>query len=84
MPANRVTGIPLSLARRLNTKIEMPISYEGDELTITFDPRFVGEFLRVLEPERQVKLDLIGPERAAVLRADEGYTYVIMPLSRER
>lgn len=66
------------------SKIEMPIAYGGEALTITFDPRFIAEFLRVLEPEQQVRLDLIDPESAAVLRTDDAYTYVIMPLARER
>lgn len=66
------------------SKVELPVSYEGDELTITFDPRFVADFLRVLEPEKQVRLELIDSESAAVLRVEDDYTYVIMPLSRER
>ncbi|MFO0917758.1 MAG: DNA polymerase III subunit beta [Planctomycetaceae bacterium] len=28
------------------SKIELPISYDGDDVTITFDPRFVADFLR--------------------------------------
>lgn len=64
--------------------IEIPIDYSGDELTITFDPRFVAEFLRILEPEKTVRLDLIDSESAAVLRTDDSYTYVIMPLSRDQ
>lgn len=66
------------------SKIELPISYEGKELTITFDPRYVAEFLKVLEPEQQVKLELSDSESAAVFRTDDGYTYIIMPLSRDR
>lgn len=66
------------------SRIELPISYEGDDLTITFDPRFVVDFLRVLEPEKSVRLDLIDSESAAVFRTDDAYTYVIMPLSRDR
>jgi DNA polymerase III subunit beta len=62
----------------------MPISYEGSEIVITFDPRFVAEYLRGLEPESSVRLDLIDSESAAVFRTEDGYTYVIMPLSRDR
>jgi len=64
--------------------VELPISYEGSEIVITFDPRFVAEFLRVLEPESSVRLDLIDGESAAVFRTDDAYTYVVMPLSRDR
>ena len=66
------------------SKVEIPIAYDGEELTITFDPRFVADFLRVLEPEKQVQLHMTDSESAAVFRTDDGYTYVVMPLSRER
>ncbi len=66
------------------SKIELPISYPGPELTITFDPRFISEFLRILDSGNNVQLQLIDSESAAVLRADDSYTYVIMPLSRDR
>ncbi|MFG0335714.1 MAG: DNA polymerase III subunit beta [Maioricimonas sp. JB049] len=65
------------------SKIELPISYEGDDLVITFDPRFVAEFLRVLDAADSVSLNLIDANSAAVFKADESYTYVVMPLSRE-
>ncbi len=88
-------GVDFSFAKGLLTlnsqaadigqsKVELPISYDGEELSITFDPRFVAEFLRVLEPEKQVRLDLIDAESAAVFRTEDAYTYVIMPLSRDR
>ncbi|MDA1014805.1 MAG: DNA polymerase III subunit beta [Planctomycetota bacterium] len=64
--------------------IELPISYDADPITITFDPRFVAEFLRVLDAESQVQLQLLDGESAAVFRTADDYTYVIMPLSRER
>jgi DNA polymerase-3 subunit beta len=64
--------------------VELPISYEGDDLTITFDPRFVAEFLRILSPETNIQLRLVDSESAAVLSTEDDYTYVIMPLSRDR
>lgn len=66
------------------SKVELPISYDGDELAITFDPRYVAEFLRVLDPEKPLTLSLIDGESAAVFRTDDAYTYVVMPLSRDR
>ncbi|MCG6157423.1 DNA polymerase III subunit beta [Rubinisphaera margarita] len=65
------------------SKVEMPIDYDGDELAIMFDPRFVAEFLRVLEPETTIQLGLIGGEDPAVFRCEEEYKYVIMPLARD-
>ena len=64
--------------------VELPISYDAADLTITFDPRFVADFLRILDPENTVRLDLIDAESAAVFHTADAYTYVIMPLSRER
>lgn len=66
------------------SKVELPISYDGAEVTITFDPRYVSEFLKVLGPEQQIHLELIDSESAAVFRTDDGYAYIIMPLSRDR
>jgi DNA polymerase III subunit beta len=65
------------------SKVEIPISYDGPELTITFDPRYVADFLRVLEPSSGLRWQVNDGEGASVMSADDHYTYVIMPLSRE-
>ncbi|MCA9034902.1 MAG: DNA polymerase III subunit beta [Planctomycetaceae bacterium] len=65
------------------SKVELPIEYEHEEIRITFDPRYVSEFLRVLSPETLVDLQLTDSETAAVFRVEDSYTYVIMPLSRD-
>jgi DNA polymerase-3 subunit beta len=66
------------------SKVELPISYDADELTITFDPRYIADFLRTLDGGTSLHLKLIDHESAAVLATDDHYTYVIMPLSRDR
>ncbi len=66
-----------------SSQIELPISYDEEPIIVKFDPRYISEFLRVLDPEKQVALHLIDAESAAVFRTDDNYTYVIMPLSRE-
>ena len=48
-----------------------------------FDPRFVSDFLRVLEAESTVEVGLTGGEDPAVFRCGEEYQYVIMPLARD-
>lgn len=65
------------------SKIELPISYEGDEIAIMFDPRFVGDFLKVLDSETQLTLLLITSDDPAVFKCGDDYTYVVMPLSRD-
>lgn len=78
----------LTLASRAQdvgeSKIELPIEYDHEEIRITFDPRYVADFLKVLTPETLVKLQLTSSEHAAVFRVEDSYTYVIMPLSQNR
>ncbi|MBL8850830.1 MAG: DNA polymerase III subunit beta [Planctomycetaceae bacterium] len=66
------------------SKVEMPIAYDGESIMVTFDPKFVADFLRVLEPSAAVTLQLNDPNSAAVFRADGSYTYVVMPLAPDR
>ncbi|MFN0053247.1 MAG: DNA polymerase III subunit beta [Planctomycetales bacterium] len=66
------------------SKVELPISYDGPPLSITFDPRYVAELLRVLEPEQPIGLELTDSESAALFRTEDGYIYIVMPLSRDR
>lgn len=66
------------------SRIELPIEYDHEEIKITFDPRYVADFLKVLTPETLVELQLTSSEHAAVFRVEDSYTYVIMPLSQNR
>ena len=44
-----------------------------------------ADFLKVLNPEQTVTIDIENAEAAAVFNADDGaYGYVVMPLSRDR
>ncbi len=64
--------------------VELPIAYDGAEVGITLDPRFLGEFLKVLDPEQSFSMELRDAESAAICATDDGYAYVIMPLAREQ
>lgn len=66
------------------SRIELPIGYNGAELTVTLDPRFVTDFLKVLDAEKTFTFEAKDAESAAVCKTDDGYGYVIMPLSRDR
>jgi len=63
--------------------VELPIAYEGPEVCVKLDPRFMSEFLKVLELEQTFTLHLRDSESAIVCSTDDGYAYLIMPLSRE-
>jgi DNA polymerase-3 subunit beta len=63
--------------------IELPISYDGPALGVTLDPRFVSDFLRVLDPGKLFTFEIKDAESAVVCSTDDGYGYVIMPLARD-
>src|SRR5262249_21537401 len=65
------------------SRVELRIAYDGAALSITLDPRHVSDFLRGLDPEKVVTIDLKDSESAAVCSTDDGYGYVIMPLARD-
>jgi DNA polymerase-3 subunit beta len=66
------------------SRVELPIGYSGGEITITLDPRFVADFLKVLDAEKSFSIELRDGDSAAVCTTDDGYGYVIMPLARDR
>ncbi len=67
-----------------NSHIELPIAYEGKPVDITFDPRYLVDALKTLDDASTVTAELIDSKNAAVFRTDDHYTYVVMPLTRER
>ena len=64
--------------------IEVPIAYDGADVMITLDPRYLSDFLKVLNPEHTFTMELRNAESAAVCSTEDGYAYVIMPLAREQ
>lgn len=66
-------------------QVEMPIAYDGPDIVLTLDYRFVADFLKVLNPEANIILEISDSDTAAVFSADDDlYGYVVMPLSRDR
>ena len=66
------------------SEVRLPIGYEGETVEITIDPQLLIDALRVLEPTEEVRFDLIDGKTAAVLRTDDDFAYVVMPLTREQ
>ena len=67
------------------SRVEMPIAYDGAQIIVALDHRFVLDFLKVLGPEQNITLEIENGETAAVFYADDArYGYVVMPLSRDR
>ena len=66
------------------SQIELPIQYDAKPVEITFDPRYLVDALKTLDPTAIVTAELIDHKNAAVFRTEDGYVYVVMPLTRER
>jgi DNA polymerase-3 subunit beta len=65
------------------SRVELPIDHAGQTLRIKLDPRFVGDFLRVIDGGSTVTVELADPQSACVCGTDDGYGYVIMPLAAD-
>jgi DNA polymerase-3 subunit beta len=63
--------------------VEMPIPFEGDADPVNLDPRFVSDFLRVLDAEKNCTIELRSSEMAVVISTDDNYSYIVMPLARD-
>ena len=64
--------------------IELPIPYDGEEITVKLDPRYISDFLKVLQPEQTFSIEIKDAKTAAVCSTDDGYSYVVMPLERKK
>src|SRR5262249_16201054 len=63
------------------SKVEMPLEFDGKSLEIRFDPRFLTDMLRVLEPDAALSLELVDGNSPALFKSGSDYSYVVMPLS---
>jgi len=65
-----------------SSEVELPLpDYDGPEISIAFDPQYLVEFLRALEGEPTVILEMSGGDNAALFKCNDGYVYLVMPLA---
>ena len=64
--------------------VDLPISYDGKPVDITFDPRYLIDALKTLDDATPITVELIDSKNAAVFKTPDNYSYVVMPLTRER
>ena len=62
------------------SRVELPIEYDGKGLEISFDPKFLVDMLRVLEPDMPLILDMNDNISPALFRYEPNYLYVVVPL----
>ena len=65
------------------SRVELPLDHAGAAVKIKLDPRFVSDFLRVLDAATTITVEITDPQSACVCRTDDGYGYVIMPLAAD-
>jgi len=71
-------------AEQGESRIELPIAYDEADIAITLDARYFMDFLRVLDADQTFTLQVKDADNPAVALTDDGYSYVIMPLTREQ
>jgi len=54
--------------------------YDGPEVKIAFDPQYVIEFLKAIDGETTVTLEMSDGSKPALFRCGDGYLYLVMPL----
>jgi len=61
--------------------VEMDVTYDYPELEIGFNPVLFEDALRRLPSDMEVSFELSEPARPAILRAGEGFLYVVVPMT---
>jgi DNA polymerase-3 subunit beta len=65
-----------------SSEVELPLpEYDGPEVKIAFDPSYLIEFLRAMEGEPTVTLEMADGTKPALFRCGDGYVYLVMPLA---
>ncbi len=65
------------------SRVEMPIGYDGDPIRMKLDYRFVSDFLKVLDANTAFKLDIASSTQPALMTTADGYAYVVMPMAMD-
>ena len=66
------------------SQIDLPVAYDGEPITLTMDHRYVSDFCKVLDREQNFIIEIESGSSPALMSTDDGYSYVIMPMSRDR
>ena len=64
-------------------KVEVPVSYDGHPQTVGFNPVFLQDALKVMEPASQVRFEFTDAKSPGKLTDRDDYTYVVMPIALE-
>ena len=58
---------------------ELEVDYKGGEFVIGFNPSFLIDVLKNVQ-EENVKFSFVDPEKPAVIKCGDDYTYIVLPM----
>lgn len=58
---------------------EIPAEYEGGDFIIGFNPSYLIDVLKNIHQDK-IKFELIDPEKPGMIRTEDQYTYIILPM----
>ncbi len=61
------------------TKEEIEVKYTGNDLLVGFNPTYLQEALKSIKQDI-VEIELTGPEKPGVIRIDDTYIYIVLPM----
>ena len=64
------------------SEIEVPIEYFGKPITISLDPRYIADFLKVLDPTDMITFGMSDADNSLLITFGNDYKYVVMPLGK--
>lgn len=82
--ADGTLKLEASTAEIGESHVDLPITYDGESITLTMDNRYVADFCKVLDSETSFILEIESGAAPALFFTDDGYGYVIMPMARDR
>ena len=58
---------------------ELEVDYKGSEFVIGFNPNFLIDVLKNVQ-EESIKFSFLDPEKPAVIKCGDDYTYIVLPM----
>lgn len=63
------------------SRVELPIDYDGEAIKMKLDYRYLSDFLKVLDGDATFQMDVASSTQPALMTTDDGYAYVVMPMA---
>ena len=64
-------------------KISVPVTYEGPPAKLGFNPVFLQDALKIMDPAAEVTFAFTDAKAPVIMSDGDDYTYVVMPVALE-